>query len=109
MGEAKHTPGKWYCEGGQILAPSDRVETRGPIRIAGVSVSRKGSAERDANARLLAAAPDLLAACEAVVRAWDGFEYDEVGIPQFDSMNRFAQAYMLAADAVAKARGEAAR
>lgn len=38
------------------------------------------------------AAAELAAACEATIRAWKAFEYDEAGVPQFDSMNRFRQA-----------------
>jgi hypothetical protein len=57
----------------------------------------------EANARLIAAAPALLAACKSVVRAWDAFEYDEAGVPRFDSMNRFAHAMDDAHQAIALA------
>ncbi len=58
---SEHTPGPWIVSGESIV--SDEME----ICIA--NIERDGgyealAPERDANARLIAAAPDLLAACK---------------------------------------------
>lgn len=56
-----HTPGPWTCHSGMVwqgdmpIARMDREPGNGTTPI-----------ERDANAHLIAAAPDLLAACEAL-------------------------------------------
>lgn len=63
---AKHTPGPWYDDGGHIIAPDG---TNYPPLVADVVRHRPGSADRRpdddtarANARLIASAPDMLAA-----------------------------------------------
>ena len=58
------TPGPWRDDDGTIVAGD------GPINIAYTrTVIAEREAEQRANARLIAAAPDLLAACEAYVAA----------------------------------------
>jgi hypothetical protein len=71
MSKAKHTPGPWRihgCEAGQpICAIGDRVicdQDKDEV-----AVVRYNAADCEANARLIAAAPDLLAALEQVARA----------------------------------------
>ena len=74
MSESKHTPGpwenhKWNCEEHQISANG------GTISLVSHSHSLVPEAEADANARLIAAAPDLLEACRAAILAigeWTG-------------------------------------
>ena len=69
--EAKHTPGPWIAE------PEEASEHRGIAICAADAIlatilpedDREADAEDWANARLIAAAPDLLAALEAV---WGG-------------------------------------
>jgi hypothetical protein len=53
---AKHTPGPWHFEAGRIWQRGDNPE---PIACADTYPEET---EREANARLIAAAPDLLAA-----------------------------------------------
>ena len=77
---AKHTPGpwenhKWNCEEHQISAKG------GTIALVSHSHSLVSEAEADANARLIAAAPDMLEALRAclgdlsdIVRAEGGDE-----------------------------------
>lgn len=61
---AKHTAGPWKWDGGGYVDAAREC-------IAGINAI--GSpCKSEANARLIAAAPDLLAACEAVVE--DGYE-----------------------------------
>ena len=70
-----HTPGLWHIRDGlpgefQVCAPGVTVV---------VCDARPGS-ECDANARLIAAAPDLLAACEAIWNA-DGAREAYIDVP----------------------------
>lgn len=69
MTKAQHTPGPWKKENGNVLIPvypgDAGVETLRPIL-----ESRVGEAE--ANARLIAAAPDLLEALETLLAAASG-------------------------------------
>ena len=70
MSQSKHTPGPWfvfpgtYCVGGPFVPdPGDDPGQRtAAVAVCGTRLRFK--AEAEANARLIAAAPDLLAACE---------------------------------------------
>ena len=57
-----HTPGPWHTNGGQIKTEANVYD--GGI-IATVGIVNHQDATDIANARLIAAAPDLLAACQA--------------------------------------------
>lgn len=61
MTKTTHTPGPWMVEDGEIVQcdPGDQA-------IASVLYSTEDDPEADANALLLAAAPDLLAACRTL-------------------------------------------
>jgi len=63
----KHTPGKWKTMetiSGKMFVNSYEIEPDGdPVPIAEI----KNQEEKEANARLIAAAPDLLKACWAVL------------------------------------------
>ena len=64
MEVAKHTPGPWECHSGMVW--------KGEIPIARMDREPENGTqptERDANARLIASAPDLLEACKAFLRA----------------------------------------
>jgi hypothetical protein len=71
MGESKHTPGPWEVESGEAVYVLDkeygRVCTVNWLRGPFGSFGRRTDAEGHANARLIAAAPDLLAALRALV------------------------------------------
>jgi hypothetical protein len=62
---ARHTPGPWTYPGGtgNLIGGPDR------LRIADLGGLERSPDERQANARLIAAAPDLLAACKAFAAA----------------------------------------
>lgn len=64
MSETKHTPGPWHC-GQESVDPEWWIVTiKGGLIIANVNAHFR----QEANARLIAAAPDILAAlreCEA--------------------------------------------
>lgn len=84
-----HTPGPWHVDGIHVGSEAyivARVEAFEP------------RAEREANARLIAAAPELLAVVADLVATWDG--YDETGPEPLDALVEQARA------AITKARGE---
>jgi hypothetical protein len=70
---SKHTPGPWHYLSGAVYAEPD-----GDIKIGGVAIAQRGRqsnprlpdpiepTEKDANMRLIAAAPELLAALEEI-------------------------------------------
>ena len=61
---ADHTPGPWHVCGDMIRSTVSNAAMRS---VAKVYVSQMhGKPEAAANARLIAAAPDLLAACRAI-------------------------------------------
>lgn len=95
----KHTPGPWkLCARGDY---SDFDGDSAVITGAGDSVRiavvhHAGTAEDQANANLIAAAPELLASLKAVMSFWIGVEAgDEMPAEIFDA----------ATDAIAKAEG----
>jgi len=93
MSDARHTPGPWCASNGKLVRVS--TGTRPPITICGVHrVGDRGGAQQCdplANARLIAAAPEMLEALEGIVRVADR------ATPEFDA----------ARAAIAKAKGEA--
>lgn len=56
--ENKHTPGTWYAKDGQVY-PTETGKT-----LAVIPYFDKENEEQKANAKLIAAAPDLLEACK---------------------------------------------
>ena len=76
MSEAKHTPGPWkavYYSGDNnrptvVRKVSGRADN--PVCVIAKLFTHHGETETEANARLIATAPELLAACKAVVDAW---------------------------------------
>jgi hypothetical protein len=100
MSAAKHTPGPWAACGDYPYGMTTVCDYRGgkgpytPVAICGQGIDRPQD-ERDANARLIAAAPELLAALETVANSIAmGMTHNEV--------QAFARA------AIAKATGGAA-
>ena len=84
MTQPKHTPGPW--EGSYTFRPG----SVGPIAVIGpdpecreiATLPRKGNQERqEADAALIAAAPDMLAALRELVAEWDA-ERAEQDSPQ---------------------------
>lgn len=76
MSGSKHTPGPWFVFGNGhcVGGPFEPGEGDDPDQTtAGVAMCRmrlRHNDEAAANARLIAAAPDLLAALSAVIGAW---------------------------------------
>lgn len=99
MGEAKHTPGPWYTRRGDSVVHV----MAGSICLTATctkSYYEHFDDEDLANATLIAAAPDLLAALQAAVAGWD--ERLEDGDPYPDWLAP-------ARAAIAKALGTSAR
>ncbi len=81
MGEVKHTPGPWaYCDDGEIYhADEDGVLPR----IATIDMDNVSPEQAEADCRLIAAAPDMLAALKVVAgsgnfRCFEDAEWDIV-------------------------------
>jgi hypothetical protein len=93
----KHTPGPWYTRHGQI---SSEHSSHG-CTIANCNATSKGigDEEVEANAILIAAAPEMLACLELAIEEVEGFE-QRTGIKQLVPWVRQAR------EAVAKAKGE---
>lgn len=92
MSETKHTPGPWRVSSGMVeteanslpIAWMDREPGNGTLPV-----------ERDENARLIAAAPELLSALKAIL-----------GGQLHGSIDLYAQRFEDARAAVAKAEGK---
>ena len=64
----KHTPGKWNVDNVFIVSNDDELIAQiDPISEDATSVYMRNPKEARANARLIAAAPELLEACKRVV------------------------------------------
>lgn len=72
---SEHTPGPWEAHCFLVVAQKSKGCSKS-VAYAGREICHTGegrgpSEESEANARLIAASPDLLAACEAFIEAWD--------------------------------------
>ncbi len=99
-----HTPGPWEVFGGRLVRA---VQGENAIPIASLEAPyRRGTGivrserEQQANARLIAAAPDLLTALEDVLARWHREVSQGDGFPEDGD----AQAYAAARAVAAKAR-----
>ena len=90
MTEAESTPGPWI-----IMEGTDWVIVSPEVSVAAVYTPRGVREVRQANARLISAAPDLLEALEAIN---DGVEGDNISMPEWLWNDVHA--------ALAKAKGE---
>ena len=93
MTNTKHTPGPWVWD--------SHYDDLRPLWYSEMSqgcgyLSWDNDETRDANAHLIAAAPDLLEALEAIVATWDGPKYNHFMADNID----------LARAAIAKAKGQ---
>ncbi len=104
-----YTPGPWevggkvglYCDDVQITSNKEPVAIAVPRRSYDIlSRARRSPAELSANARLIASAPDLLAALECILK-----RYESAGVQCYPEAMREVIA---ARAAIAKAKGGAA-
>ena len=91
--KAQHTPGPWQARAGLSRWNVTTCEKPRTFNICAINTDR---IEQAANARLIAAAPELLAACEEAIRYVDSKGSEHVNRVPFVSMRA----------AIAKARGE---
>lgn len=66
MSRNEHTPGPWYLDGDDIYASGAGGEVTAPRFVIGSVRGPMSQPERRANARALAAAPEVIAALKAV-------------------------------------------
>lgn len=82
----KHTPGPWECSGGYVQSATKSKPSGAPLCIADpfVDESFMSDHEADANARLIAAAPELLEVCKAMLPIFEAFTQDELSVTTVD-------------------------
>lgn len=93
---SKHTPGAWEVISGHNFITIVAADNKPPVvcRIKNEVTPQKLTGEDHANARLIAAAPDLLEALEKLARLGNGDQYGN------------SEGNMIARAAIAKATGE---
>lgn len=100
---SKHTAGPWTCHSGEVYVDGPTVFPKGNdngIRIALMDrepTTPTTPCERDANARLIAAAPELLAALRSFVEAeqdahWEEQAHDVKGCRYCEAVAAIAKA-----------------
>ena len=90
-----HTPGPWETEWPKFDCT---IKSRGGV-VATVYIGQElGDSESEANANLIAASPDLLAALKNIVRGYDG--------PTVDAATALSSYIDGARAAIAKAEGK---
>lgn len=104
MSQAKHTPGPWMAT--TLVTMREPLESHFQIRrengqvIAVTHLDSWATKEEDkANARLLAAAPDLLASLQAIL------VFARFGAHEMGTDTKEHQDFVAARDAIAKATG----
>lgn len=96
MKEFKHTKGPWFINESEVCAElKEGIITIAEIARTGAGFTRK---EEDANAKLIAAAPELLEALKEMMAFYRTIEEDESLITEVDR-DRYARAK----DAIRKA------
>lgn len=94
----KHTPGPWRIGDKGMTVFGPLTDQPSPIAIANLipPTPRAGIEEREANAHLIAAAPDLLAASEQAAALLKELAHDGAENPELEILRK----------AIAKAKGE---
>jgi hypothetical protein len=105
MTKAQHTPGPWRRNGSLIESPQMALSVASvyPERVGWAPKSKD---EYDANARLIAAAPELLAALVELVALQDRYNSAPMTELAKTSGKEIAAYWAAAIVAIAKARGE---
>ena len=104
MSAHKHTPGEWHVGGPHKCTIYDKYGQRIANSFEGVMAAQRTDSECAANARLIAAAPELLDACMAMLE-WDDRENDHA-VDFYARMDLCRAAFDKARAAIAKAMGE---
>lgn len=116
MSTAKHTPGAWHAEPVALEVRDFAISRNGVLTDYDILSSNGqfitvvqhafGGKSTQANARLMAAAPDLLAACEAVLAAF--LAYQTFVHTKTNQTLSETECIALTRTAIAKATGDAA-
>ena len=103
MSEVKHTPGPWVVDGDlNIYAGDPNIGLR---RDVADTFGMGGFGSVEANARLIAAAPELLEAAQKALRIAE--EWIEIEVERPDALESHLRELDSVRAAIAKARGEA--
>jgi hypothetical protein len=118
--EAKHTPGPWTCE--KMFIPDTQTDRRCgfvvngpddggdgfPVRVCDLRTPPgiSGYAEGQANARLIAAAPDLLEACRQIASDLEMVECASPEDAEIELRRLVSEHYQPLRAAIAKATGK---
>lgn len=103
--KTEHTPGPWHTVPVGLVEGRARVQIMASSRwIADAVATIRYASEAEANARLIAAAPDLLAALEAAYTVIRDAEAFQTATSAFEGHLEHAEG--LAYAAIRKARGE---
>lgn len=96
MSKTTHTPGPWTVgpRGASVYRPNG-------MRIAALDAHADSLGLRAADARLMAAAPELLEACREAIKALNNYSTEPVPLSVYNRVSR------LIVDAIAKAEGPA--
>lgn len=109
MTQAQHTPGPWALSRPKYSCDRERVKNSEGIQVADVHSHIEDDLVGNANARLIAAAPELLEALEGAIGALEfsvDFARDDEGEDNSEDIE-FAQNKLKAAIlAIANARGQ---
>lgn len=104
----KHTPGPWWVANNRssVLAGNrnnpEIVADTSPNDIMAIAMRRDSWTEQSSNARLIAAAPDLLEVLQQVVKTYDKLAEDYV---EMMFSKRFAACIKVARKIIAKTEG----
>jgi hypothetical protein len=98
MNTTKHTPGPWQ------VSPHSNITSKSLVVAKVEQMPGNYESEKQANARLIAAAPDLLFALEACMENMEGM----LGISDFGSPTEGDFPLAIVRAAIAKAKGGAA-
>lgn len=104
----KHTPGPWLCDSRvptRVTGPKDRgICSTGGYQ-NNTQDAEQLNAEHEANARLIAAAPELLEALQTWQQFWDTMPKGQMGKLAFN-VGLFNDGFIQMRRAIAKATGE---
>ncbi|MFU7071278.1 hypothetical protein ACM75K_29005 [Pseudomonas aeruginosa] len=107
----KHTPGPWFVNGRESY--TKYVEARiggGLLQEVAACGPTEQQEQQEANARLIAAAPELLEACQSFSRLhgrlWDVVEPSGSGFLSPESVKEYDAIHELMTTAIAKATGQ---
>lgn len=100
---SKHTPGPWRASYGLVLGPRGKIVAQA-VTQPGEAGPEAESRRNDANAHLIAAAPDLLDALREIAKGEGGFSLDQLTHAQntIEAMKGLARAALAKVEGVTR-------